>query len=129
MNDQEADREDGESVNQAAPWFTSTRRERILAGGLALVYLGGWALGGYADSIGLDELWPARVFWVAWAAWLAIMLVLPLVVVCWFFAGIDRSPGWLRGRFSLHALLILITIIAVVMGAIVGVVEIFNPAA
>jgi hypothetical protein len=129
MNDQRKDRKGGESVSEVAPWFTSTRRERILAGGLALVYLAGWTLAGYAHSIRLDELWPARVFWVVFAAWLATMLVLPLVVVCWFFAGIDRSPGWLRGRFSVHALLILITLVAIVLGAIVGVVEIFNPAA
>ena len=128
MNDQRKDRESGESVREVAPWFTSTRRERVLAGVLALVYLGGWALAGYAHSIHLDELWPARVFWVAMVAWFAIMLVLPLVVVCWFFAGIDRSPGWLRGRFSLHALLILITFAAVVLGAIVWAVEFFDPA-
>ena len=129
MNDQKADREGGESVTQAAPWFTSTWRERVLAGVLALVYLGGWALAGYAGSNRIEDHWHPRVFWVAFVAWFAIMLVLPLVVVCWFFAGIDGSPGWLRGRFSLHALLILITVVAIVLGAIVGLVEVFNPAA
>ena len=98
--------------------ITSTPRERILAGVLSLVYIGGWALAVYADSIRIEDHWPARVFWVVFATWIAIMLVLPLVAACWFF-GIDRSPAWMRGRFSLRALLIVITLVAVVFGVIV----------
>ena len=126
MDDQRTDREGGESVSEFAPRITSTPRERILAGVLSLVYIGGWALVGYSYSIRLEDHWPARVYWVVFATWEAIMLVLPLVVVCLFF-GIDRSPAWLRGRFSLRALLIVITFVAVVLGAIVWAVEFFNP--
>ena len=97
MDDQKDNRESGRSEVR---WITSTPRERILAGVLSLVYIGGWVLVEYAYSNRLEDHWSARVFWVVFATWLAIMLVLPLVVVCWFFAGIDRSPAWLRGRFS-----------------------------
>jgi hypothetical protein len=123
MDNQRANRESGDSVK----WITSTLRERILAGVLFLVYIGGWALAVYADSIRLEDHWPARVFGVAFATWWLIMLVLPLVAVCWFFGGIAGSPAWLRGRFSLRALLILSTLVAVVFGLIVWAVEFFNP--
>jgi hypothetical protein len=140
MDDQRTDRESGKSVagldgdvegfgdavdqDAAAelPWegpsITSTPRERILAGVLSLVYIGGWALTIYAYSNRIEDHWPARVFWVVFATWVAIMLPLPLVAACWFF-GIDRSPAWMRGRFSLRTLLIVITLVAVVLGVIV----------
>ena len=114
MDDQGTNRESGDSVK----WITSTPRERILAGVLFLVYIGGWALAGYSFSIRLEDHWPARVFLVAFATWFAIMLVLPLVAVCWFFGGRAGSPAWFRGRFSLRALLIVVTLAAVVMGMI-----------
>jgi hypothetical protein len=94
----------------------------MLAGVLSLVYVGGWAFAGYSHSIGLEDRWPARVYWVVGATWFAIMLVLPFVVVC-LFAGIDRSPAWIRGRFSLRALLIVITIVAVGLGVIASLVK------
>jgi hypothetical protein len=116
MDDQRTDRESGESVDPfGPPRITSTPRERILAGVLFLVYIGGWALAVYASSLRIEDHWPARVFWVVFATWFAIMLVLPLVAACWFI-GIDRSPAWMSGRFSLRALLIVITVVAVVLG-------------
>jgi phosphoglycerol transferase MdoB-like AlkP superfamily enzyme len=124
MDDQRTARERDRSVG---PLVTSTPRERILAGVLALVYLGLWTLPVYAYSTRIEDRWPARMVWVAYATWWAIMLVLPLVVVCLFF-GIDRRPAWLRGRFSLRALLIVITLVAVVLGVIVWGAEFFNPA-
>jgi hypothetical protein len=123
MDDQRTNRESGNSVK----WITSTPRERILAGVLFLVYIGGWALAIYAGSIRIEDHWPARVFGVVFATWFAIMLVLPLVAVCWFFGGIAGSPAWLRGRLSLRALLIVMTLIAVVFGVIVWAAEFFNP--
>jgi hypothetical protein len=123
MDDQRADRESDESWN---PWITSTPRERVLAGVLFLVYIGGWALAGYAGSNRIEDHWPARVFWVVFATWWLIMLVLPLVAVCWFFSGIAGSPAWFRGRFSLRALLIVIALFAVTFGLIVWALEFFN---
>ena len=119
MDDQRTNREGGRSVSR---FVTSTPRERILAGVLSLVYIGGWALAGYAYSIRIEDHWPARVFWVVGATWFAIMLVLPLVVACLFF-GIDRSPAWIRGRFSLRTLLIAITLVAVGLRVIVSLVK------
>src|SRR5262245_52312958 len=115
MDDQRTEREGNGNVK----WFTSTPRERILAGVLCLVYIGGWALAGYGISIRLEDIWPARVFFVVFAIWFATMLVLPLVAVCWFFGGRKGSPAWFRGRFSLRALLIVITLAAIAFGAIV----------
>jgi hypothetical protein len=123
MDDQRDDREGGRSVSG---FVTSTPRERVLAGVLFLVYVGGWALAVYASSLRIEDHWPARVFWVVFATWFAIMLVLPLVAVCWFFGGIAGSPAWLRGRFSLRAVLIVMTLVAVVFGVIVWAVGFFN---
>ena len=123
MDDQGTNRESGDSVK----WITSTPRERILAGVLFLVYIGGWVVAVYAGSIRLEDHWPARLFGVALATWWLIMLVLPLVAVCWFFGGIAGSPAWMRARFSLRALLIVMTLVAVVFGGIVWAVEFFNP--
>jgi hypothetical protein len=119
MDDQSPDREGGQNVK----WFTSTPRERIFAVVLFGVYIGGWVLAVYADSHRIEDHWPARVFWVAFATWYAMMLVLPLVAVCWFFGGRAGSPAWFRGRFSLRALLIVITLAAVVFGLIAWAVE------
>jgi hypothetical protein len=116
MDDQRPDQEGGESMK---PRITSTPRERVLAGVLSLVYIGLWALARYASSIRIEDHWPARVFWVVFATWFSIMVLLPFVVVCWF-VGIDRSPAWLRGRFSLRALIIAMTVVAVVLGIIVA---------
>ena len=119
MDDQGTNRGGEGSVSEwERPRITSTPRQRILAAVLFLVYIGGWVLAAYVMPMRPEDHWPARVFWVVFATWLAIMLVLPLVAMCWF-AGIDRSPAWVRGRFSLRALLIAITLVAVVLGAIV----------
>jgi cation transport ATPase len=115
MDDQRNVRESGSSVNRLVK---STPRERLLAGVLSLVYIGGWALTVYASSIRIEDHWPARVFWMAGATWFAMMLVLPLMAVCLFFGG-DVRPAWLRGRFSLRTLLIVTTLVAVVFGVIV----------
>jgi hypothetical protein len=61
------------------------------------------------------------------AGWFAVMLVLPLLIVFWFI-GIGRSPAWGRGRFSLRALMIIMTLFAVVFGVVVCVAEFFDPA-
>jgi hypothetical protein len=119
MDDQRIDRDEW---GLDPPRITSTPRERILAGVLSLVYIGSWALVGYLHSIPLKDPWAARAYWVVYATWCSIMLVLPMVVVCLFF-GIDRAPAWLRGRFSLRALLILTTLAAVVLGVIASLVE------
>jgi hypothetical protein len=116
MDDQRTDRD--RDWNLDTPRITSTSRERIFAAVLTLVYIAGWVLIGYGISIRIENLWPARVFWVVYATYISIMLVLPLVAACWFF-GIDRSPAWMRGRFSLRALLIVTTLAAVVFGVIV----------
>jgi hypothetical protein len=121
MDDQRTDPESGVDMR---PSITSMPRERILAGVLFLVYIGGWTLAGYLSR--LEDSWPARVYWVAFVTWCAIMLVLPLVAVCLFF-GIDRSPALVRGRFSIRAVLIAITLVAVVLGAIIWAAEFFNP--
>jgi hypothetical protein len=126
MDDQRANRVDGGALDPTR--IASPSRERILAGVLLLAYIAGWALVGYAYSIRLDKLWPSQVFWVVYAAWLAIMVVLPILVVCLFF-GIVRSPAWLRGQFSLRTLLIVVTLVAAVLGMIVSAVEIFTPTA
>jgi hypothetical protein len=123
MDDQRDDRESGADMR---PSITSTPRERILAGVLFLVYIGGWALAGYDYSTRLEDRWPARVYWVVAATYFVIMLMLPLVAACWFF-GIDRSPAWMRGRFSLRAVLIALTLVAVGLGVIVWAAEFFNP--
>src|SRR4051812_29591946 len=112
MDDQRTNRKSGDSVK----WITSTPRERTLAGVLSLVYIGGWALAGYASLIRIEDHWPARVFGVVVAIWFAIMMVLPLVAVCWFFSGKAGSPAWLLGRFSLRTLLIAMTLMAIVFG-------------
>jgi hypothetical protein len=118
MDDQITDRESGSSVSPfGPPRITSTPRQRILAGVLSLTYIGGWALAGYGMSNRIEDHWPARVFWPVFATWFAIMLVLPLVALCWLI-GIDRSPAWMRGRVSLHALLIVFTLVAVGLGVI-----------
>ena len=115
MDDQGTNQESGRSVSR---FVNSTPRERIVAGVLSLVYIGGWALAVYAFSFRIEDHWPARLFWVVFATWLAIMLVLPLVAVCLFFGGVAGGPAWFRGRFSLRALLIVMTLAAVVLGMI-----------
>jgi hypothetical protein len=120
MDDQRTDRESGRSVRRLVK---STPRERILASILFLVYIGLWALAVYGDSNRIDDHWPAPLFWVVFAAWYAMMLVLPLVAVCWFFGGIAGSPALLRGQFSLRSLLIAMTLAAIVFGVIVWAVE------
>src|SRR4051794_9917814 len=55
MDDQRADRESSGSVKR----FTSTHRERILAGVLSLVYIGGWAFAGYGISTRIG-VWGGR---------------------------------------------------------------------
>src|SRR5262245_53286199 len=114
MDDQRTNRESGGSVK----WITSTPRERILAGVLSLVYIGGWALAIYAFSNRPEERWPDRFFWVSFVACWSVMMVLPPVIVCWFFSGIAGSPAWFRGRFSLRTLLIAATLVTVVLGLV-----------
>lgn len=122
MDEQRDEREVGERVK----WIRSTRRERLLAFVLSLVYAGGWGLAIYAGSNRLEDQWPARVFAVVFAIWFLFMLVLPLVIVCWFFGGRAGSPAWLRGQFTTRALLILTTIAAIALGAIVWAAEFFD---
>lgn len=120
MNDQRTNQERGRSESR---FVASTC---VLAGVLSLAYIGGWALAGYAYSIRIEDHWPARLFWVVGAAWFTIMLVLPLVIVS-LFCGINRSPAWLRGRFSLRSLLVVVTLVSVVLGVLVWAADCFNP--
>jgi hypothetical protein len=117
MDDQKTDRESGGNVDPFAPRITSTPRERVLGVALCLVYIGGWVFIFYAMSNRLEDRGPARVFWVAYATWFVMMLVLPLAAVC-LLTGIDRGPAWMRGRFSLRGLLIVMTLVAIVLGVI-----------
>ncbi|MGD9632041.1 MAG: hypothetical protein AB7G28_15195 [Pirellulales bacterium] len=122
MSDPSTDRESGKRLGKIAPRITSTPRERIIGAVLFLIYLGALLLNGYAYSVHFENLWPARVVWVVRATCLAVLLVMPVVAVCWLI-GIDRSPAWMRGRISLRALVILFTLAAVVLGVIASLVK------
>jgi hypothetical protein len=77
-------------------------RNRPLAGILALAYAALFALVGYLESIRIEDYWPTWLLVVGGVIWFAIMLVLPFLVVQYFF-GMDLSP--LR-RFSLRSMLL-----------------------
>ena len=81
-------------------------RNRPLAGVLALVYVALFALAGYLESIRIEDYWPTWLLIVGGVTWFAIMMVLPFVVLRYFF-GLYLSLLWqpLR-RFSLRAMLL-----------------------
>src|SRR5688500_16224995 len=81
-------------------------RNRKLAGVLALVYAALLALAGYLESICIAGYLPLWVFIAAGLTWFAIMMVLPFLIVQYFF-GLDLSILWrtLR-RFSLRKMLL-----------------------
>jgi hypothetical protein len=94
------------TTNPAPRTTNPALRNRKLAGVLALVYVALFAIAGYLESIRIESYWPTWLFAVGSAAWVAIMLVLPFVVVRYFF-GLDLSLLWqaLR-RFSLRSMLL-----------------------
>ena len=73
MDDQRTDRENGKCVG---PAIAARMRERLWAGVLSLVYIGGWALALYAYSLRIEDHWPARMFWVV-AAYIASQIPAP----------------------------------------------------
>jgi hypothetical protein len=88
-------------------------RNRPLAGGLALVYVALFALAWYLESIRIEDSWPTWLLIAGGVTWLGIMLVLPFVVVRYFF-GLDLSLLWQPLlRFSLRAMLFWVAYISV----------------
>lgn len=79
----------------------STRRDRIVAGVLAVIYAALMALGFYLASIRIETYWPVWLLWVGGVAGFATLLVLPFLVVRYFFWG-DLTPLW---RFSLRKMM------------------------
>jgi hypothetical protein len=95
-----------QTTNSAVRVTNRALRNRPLAGVLTLVYVALLALAGYLESIRIEQYWPIWLFVVAVLIWFAIMMVLPFVVIRYFF-GLDLSLLWqpLR-RFSLGSMLI-----------------------
>lgn len=83
-------------------FIKSTRRDRIVAGVLALVYAALMALAFYLESIHIEAYWPKWLLWVGGVTGFATLMVLPFLVVRYFFWG-DLTP--LR-RFSLRRLML-----------------------
>ena len=69
----------------------STRRDRIVAGVLAGVYAALMALGFYLESIRIETYWPTWLLWVGGVTGFSVMMVLPFLVVRYFFWG-DLTP-------------------------------------
>jgi hypothetical protein len=103
MGDQGMNRENSGTMDRV---IIPGLRNRKLAGVLALVYVALFALAGYLESIRIEDYWPTWLLIVGAVTWIAIMLVLPFLVVQYFF-GLDISLLWrpLR-RFSLRAMLL-----------------------
>lgn len=80
----------------------STRRDRIVAGVLALVYAALMALAFYLESIRIETYWPTWLLWVGGVAGFTTLVVLPFLVVRYFFWG-DLTPF---RRFSLRKLML-----------------------
>jgi hypothetical protein len=90
-------------MNQTTkPAQRTAPRNRALAGVLAIVYAALFALAGFLESIRIEDHLPIWLLVVVGVSWFAIMLVLPFLVIKYFF-GLDLSP--LR-RFSLRSLLV-----------------------
>ncbi len=122
VDDQGTDCKGGGIVNQHTK---RAPRHRILAGVLSLFYVALMTLAFYLEAIGRQtahrggiDWWPSWALWVAAATWGATMLVLPFLVVKYFF-GLDLSPLWrfsLRDwRFSLRAMLLCVPVISVLI--------------
>jgi hypothetical protein len=98
----------GEPKVEMANWrneikvVKSTRRQRVLAGVLLLVYVALMALAFYLESIKIEDRWPVWLLWVGGVIGFAILLVLPFVVVALFF-GIHGM--FIPRRFTLRRML------------------------
>jgi hypothetical protein len=81
-------------------------KNRPLAGLLAFVYIGLFGIAGYLESIKIEEYWPVWLFIAAAVIWFATMMVLPFLVVQYFF-GLDISVLWRPfQRFTIRKMLI-----------------------
>src|SRR5688572_23247679 len=87
------------------------QRNRSLAGVLSLIYVALFALAGYLESARIDDYWPTWALWAAGVIWFAIMLVLPFLVLQYFF-GLDLSPLW---RLSPRKMLFYVLFIGVLI--------------
>jgi len=87
-------------------YTSATLRNRPLAGALSLIYCALFALAGYLESIRIEDYWPTWALIVGGVTGFAIMMVLPFLVVKYFF-GLDLSPLWQFAlRFSLRRMLV-----------------------
>lgn len=95
-----------QTTNPALRTTDPALRNRKLAVVLALVYVALFALVRYLESIRFEDYWPNWLLIVGGASWLAIMIVLPFLVVRYFF-GLDLSRLWQPlWRFSLRSMLL-----------------------
>jgi hypothetical protein len=101
-----------QTTNPALRTTNPALRNRPLAGVLALVYVALFALAAYLESIRIEDYWPTWLFIVGGVTWFAVMMVLPFVVLRYFF-GLYLSLLWqpLR-RFSLRSMLFWVTYIS-----------------
>ena len=99
MDDQRATRTGGGIVSL---FIKSSPRDRVVAGILTLVYAALWAIALYLQSIRIEDYWPKWALWAGGLGGTAIMIVLPLLAVRYFF-GIQLDSLW---RFSLRKMLV-----------------------
>lgn len=90
----------------AKPGINPALRNRPLAGVLALVYVALFALAACLESIRIEDYWLVSLLILAGVAWFAIMMVLPFLVLQYFF-GLDMSLLWRQlQRFSIRSMML-----------------------